>query len=278
MKIGISSDYYQNPNTGMIDYEKMGRHGYECVDYDGLCNTAGPLYQMDEEALQAAMTAEKQRANAAGIQVGQVHGPWPVDDTSAEKRAVNMEYFKRCVRATAYLDGKNLVVHPMMPYGWGAEDDKETALQINTDFLTELTAYAKPYGVTVCLENMPFKAHTLSPVPAIAAFVKKLDIDNLRICLDTGHSNLYPDNIGDMVRACGSYLQTLHVHDNHGESDEHQIPYLGNINWASFRQALKDVNYQGCMSFEVCFRCACPPDIMEDIQVTTAAIARKMTY
>ena len=277
MKIGIASDYYLNKDTGIIDYDTMSKHGYECVDYQRMCDTSGPMYQMDEDSLRAAMTAEKERANAAGIQVSQVHGPWPVDDTSAEKRAANLDYYKRCVRATSYLDGKNLVVHPMMPYGWGAEDDTEFALQVNADFLKELTDYARSYGVTICLENMPFKAHTLSPVPSIAAFVKKLDIDNLRICLDTGHSNLYPGDIGDMVRECGSYLQTLQVHDNHGDSDEHQIPYLGNMDWASFRQALKDIGFQGCMSLEICFRCPCPSDIKEDVQVMAAKVARKMT-
>ncbi len=275
MKAGIESTYYKNPD-GQIDYEMIARHGYSYVDYGNLCDTANGFYAIDDATLKAAMEAELRKAKAAGLAFSQVHGPWPIDDTTEEKRIQGMAYFQRCVRATAWLEATHLVVHPKMPYGWGDEADPHFAWQVNRDFLTALTDYARDLGVVICLENMPFKRQTLSHVPMIVKIVEELSIDNLKICLDTGHSNLYGGDLGEMVRLCGRNLAVLHVHDNHGGSDEHQLPYLGNIKWVPFLEALKEIGYPGVLSLEVCFRTECPEPLKSDIRAMAGRIAQEM--
>ena len=51
---------------------------------------------------------------------------------------------------------------------------------------------------------------------------------------------------------------TTHIHDNHGyseipknEDDEHILPFQGNINWEKFMQALRKINYNGVLVYEV---------------------------
>lgn len=266
MKLGIINTYFKNPETGMPDYAKMKQYGFSCADYQQLSDTTGSLYQMDEDAFRQTTEQQKAEANAAGVEFYQVHGPWPVDDTSPEKRETNLEYYKLCVRGCAYLGSKYLVMHPVMPYGWGAEEDADWVDEVNADFIRKLADYARPYGVTICLENMPFKLHRLSHVPEIVKFVKAMNLDNLGICYDTGHGHLYGDDAGDLVRQCGDLLRTLHVHDNFGQSDEHQIPFLGTINWESFRQGLKDIGYDGCLSLENVLRRPCPPGLLPLIE------------
>ena len=277
MKLGIINTYFKDPITKKPNYPKMKQMGFTCADYQQLCDTNGSYYHMEEADFRLAMEQQKAEANAAGVAIHQVHGPWPVDDTSAEKREANLEYYKLCVRGCAYLGSKYLIMHPVMPYGWGAEEDADWVDEVNADFIRKLTDYARPFGVTICLENMPFKLHRLSHVPEVVKFVKALNIDNLGICYDTGHGNLYGDDAGDLVRQCGNLLLTLHVHDNCGQSDEHQMPYLGTIHWDSFLQGLKDIGYTGCMSLENVIRGNCPAELIPTMEELLIRVTKLLT-
>ena len=46
------------------------------------------------------------------------------------------------------------------------------------------------------------------------------------------------------------WIQTLHVHDNDGIRDLHQIPYEGVIDWADFARALSETHWNGVLSLE----------------------------
>ncbi len=48
----------------------------------------------------------------------------------------------------------------------------------------------------------------------------------------------------------GKDLAVLHVHDNHGESDEHLALHQGIIDWEDFCQALVDIGFDGVFSME----------------------------
>lgn len=54
------------------------------------------------------------------------------------------------------------------------------------------------------------------------------------MCFDTGHANLFHDDIAADVRLLDKDLACLHVHDNKGNWDQHLIPYQGNIKWDEF--------------------------------------------
>ena len=45
-------------------------------------------------------------------------------------------------------------------------------------------------------------------------------------------------------------LAALHVHDNFGIKDEHNIPGNGIIDWDGFVKALVDIGYDGVFSLE----------------------------
>jgi sugar phosphate isomerase/epimerase len=42
----------------------------------------------------------------------------------------------------------------------------------------------------------------------------------------------------------------MHVHDNHGVTDEHILPMMGTIEWRSIMQALREINYTGDFVYE----------------------------
>lgn len=52
--------------------------------------------------------------------------------------------------------------------------------------------------------------------------VEKIDRDNVYLCLDVGHVNIYsPRTIGDWVEGLNSKIGYVHLHNNDGERDEH---------------------------------------------------------
>ena len=277
MKTGVRNNIYYFPGTKNTDYARMKKHGYDCADFQGLTGGNGSFLNLPEEEMVEALKHELKAARENGIEISQVHGVWPTDDTTAEKRAETMERMKKAVRGAAVLDGKYLVVHPQMPYGWGPEDDADEAERINEEFFRELCEYAKDYNIGICIENMPMKEHRLSRTSNMIEFVRRVDIDNLTMCLDTGHCNVYNDDCGEMVRLIGDKLKTLHVHDNCSRADEHIWPYSGCTDWQSFKQALFDIGFDGCMSIEADVSKNYPESIREDMEIALAKIAKSLT-
>ena len=68
--------------------------------------------------------------------------------------------------------------------------------------------------------------------------------------IDTGHRNLGGDSAA-ALRTVGRHLITLHLHDNHGERDEHLLPGRGNIAWDEVNRALAEIRYDGVFMYEI---------------------------
>ena len=274
LRTGITTSAYWKPGTKECDYEKMASHGYSFADYSGICRPDAPYYSMNDDELRCAMQEEVKKASAAGIEIYQVHGTWPVIDTTEELRAQNLESMKTCVRATSFLGTKYLIVHPLMPYEWNDELDSDFAEKVNEEFFRALCTYALEWNVCICIENMPTKKHRLAGIPNLVEFVKRLDFPNFFICLDTGHCNTAGHDAGEMVTLCGDLLKAFHIHDNSGFRDEHYMPFGGNINWNSFRKALGESSFEGSVSIESSLNCFLPPELKERQQVTLGLMAK----
>ena len=253
MKLGNSSTCFLTRPDGGVNYKEARAYGFESIDFQEITSAEG-LNKRSEEELRERMLKEKKLADEAGIEIFQVHGPWPTDDTTEESREKMLSAMKKGIFCASLLGASCYVIHPLMPCGWGA-DDPIFAHDLTRSVLEELSDIAAPYGITVCLENMPFDAHKLSPIEETAKLVYEIDRENVGICLDTGHANFFGTSGADMVRVCGKKLRCLHVHDNPGYADFHAIPYTrGNIDWQGFRTALKEIGYRSPLLLEAGIR------------------------
>jgi sugar phosphate isomerase/epimerase len=52
----------------------------------------------------------------------------------------------------------------------------------------------------------------------------------LKLCLDVGHAHI-ETKIETAFEIMRERIVTTHIHDNHGEKDEHLLPYEGTIDW-----------------------------------------------
>ena len=90
-----------------------------------------------------------------------------------------------------------------------------------------LAVFAKHRGVTIALQNT---ANELGSPSSLAQFIKDTHLSQLAFCFDVGHAHIEggADAGFQMMR---DRVVTAHIHDNHGEKDEHLLPYEGTIDW-----------------------------------------------
>ena len=205
-----------------------------------------------EDEYMAVVMRHKAMAEEAGIGIFQLHAPWtwPLEN-GTEDVTVRTEATKKVIRSAVILHCPYVVVHPLMPFGRDEENGKEAETwEANLAFLKDLATYAGSLGVTVCLENMPFKRYSLTLPDATYRMVKAVGDEYLKICLDTGHCAKFKLQPGKVLREIGDEVRTLHVHDNDGEKDLHVLPYFGVSDWEDFGKALIETGYPGTFCLE----------------------------
>ena len=246
MKLGSKTDLFYP--YGEDRYKKMKEYGFDYADIP----VSGILNGMTEEEYLASVMKEKELAEAAGVTIWQIHGPWryPPHDETPELRAERAELMRRSIRAAAHIGCKYWVIHPLFPFG-DCGFDMDSFWRINEEFFKELVPYAKQYGVIVCFENMPMKTVSMSTTEKSLEFIHRINMDNMMLCLDTGHEAVFGLSPADAVRRAGKELAVLHVHDNDGNRDLHRMPGMGVIDFKDFCKALREIEFDGVFSLEL---------------------------
>ena len=251
MKIGITSD--KLARLGHARYEKAKTLGFDAIDFT-MMDTGSPIYTCDERELSALLAAEKDLIAQSGIEISQTHGPWayPPAETTEEERARALRRMRRAIHATALLGCPYMVVHPVFPFGTQEPEEKAAeTFAINVQFFRALMPEARACGVTVCLENMPFHYHSLSRPADILRVIAAVDDPHFAMCFDTGHVGVFPEpDLYEEVLRVKDVLRVLHVHDNDGKTDLHQLPLFGKLGFAGFARALREIGFEGVFSFE----------------------------
>ncbi len=92
----------------------------------------------------------------------------------------------------------------------------------------------------VCVEN------TLSEMgdpTYLRAFVDETRLSGLRFNFDIGHAHLaelpQDERLEKSFSPLRDFVSSVHLHDNHGEKDEHLPPYDGSIDWPSAVKTLQ---------------------------------------
>jgi sugar phosphate isomerase/epimerase len=149
--------------------------------------------------------------------------PLSISDPERSRRLEAVDEVKRALDVAEIVPFRYLIQHvcssrdAMDPRQW---DAAFTSLE-------HLMIFARQRGVTVALENTPNEMATPSK---LRHFIEETRLQHLRLCFDTGHANLQ-DGVAAGFEAMGDLVVTTHIHDNHGEKDEHLPPFEGTIDW-----------------------------------------------
>ena len=277
MLIGIITSAYFRYDDYEEGFKKMREHGYTCADYQDLANKNDPAFKLNEQEYAKYLIKIGKCAEQNGIKITQLHGLWPSDESDEEIVKQELEVFKKQIRGARYLNCEKVVCHTGAPFGWGEDKDPFKTYAFNIERFDILSKYAADFGVTVCVENLPFiGVPSVSTVKSVKKIVREIDRENLKVCLDVGHANVFNDDIGEDIRLLGGDLAALHIHDNRGRGDDHLLPYQGNVKWAEFLKALKDIDYKGDFTLETSIHVNTPEPAREEMRKGLFALAKSM--
>jgi sugar phosphate isomerase/epimerase len=156
--------------------------------------------------------------------------PLSICDLERSRRLEAVDEIKRALDLAEEIPFRFLVQH----FGSSRDDADPRRVDAAFSSLEHLNLFAKQRGVTIALENTPGELAT----PArLRQFIAETRLTDLRLCFDTGHAHL-ADSVPASLEAMAELTVTSHIHDNHGDKDEHLPPYQGTIDWKGAFAAL----------------------------------------
>lgn len=258
--------------TGM---EMLANAGFQAVDYPlmlPVTNWADPLFQdISSPDFAAHFKNIARTIRSYGLELHQGHTPYTINDFSIYPQL--QKHSIRSIYAAGYMECPYMVAHPVMMPEFSFGRNKEQARQTTLDYFSAMVPALKDTGVTLCIENLCLTDPvTQKEVPNYGTEPEDLCdvIDTLNrmhgshfaACLDTGHAVLTGLDPCRLASVLGDRIRVVHIHDNGGIKDDHQIPTRGIIRWREFAAALGATGYTGTFNFEASnYFKDFPPDI-----------------
>ncbi len=113
---------------------------------------------------------------------------------------------------------------------------KDLWLEKSLEIWSWLGTRVRSEGALLMLENV----YEQNPGD-LAPLFENLENQGVGFCLDTGHHSVFSDiPIKTWIDTLGHYIGQLHLHDNHGEQDEHLAMGRGKIDFITFFNLLKE--------------------------------------
>lgn len=131
----------------------------------------------------------------------------------------------------------------------GVRDEGERARRraAALEALAAVCARAERMGVTVLLEPLNrYECDYLNTLADACRAVEEIGARNLKLLADTFHMNIEERYLAESFRAAAGLLKHVHLADSN-----RQAPGRGHLDVAAVLRVLKEIGYQGFLSFEV---------------------------
>ncbi len=162
--------------------------------------------------------------------------PLSICEVERVRRIEAMDELKRAIDVAEDLPFPRMIFH----MGGPRETDDPRKRDAAFSSLEHLILHAKHVGVTICVENTTSE---MGDPAYLRAFYDETRLSGLRFNFDIGHAHLADDPEEERIEKSFAPMRELvsgvHVHDNHGEKDEHLPPYDGTIDWPAAIKILK---------------------------------------
>jgi sugar phosphate isomerase/epimerase len=181
--------------------------------------------------------------------------PLSISDPERIRRLDAVDEIKRTLEVTEKVPCKYLIQH----IGHGRQAADPRRLDAAFTSLENLSMFAKARGVTIALENTPSE---LGSPSVLHKFLIDTHLNDLKLCFDIGHAHI-DEGVAPGFEAMRDQLVSSHIHDNHGDKDEHLLPFDGTIDWDAALCGFVDAPQLIAMVFEIKGQGATPPSIEE---------------
>lgn len=213
-----------------VPYGRLAEH----LEY-AIANRVNPEVFFSAESLDQLVMEELSSVcttlHAAGLKTT-IHAPFldlNPGAIDASIRAATRHRIQQVMQAAELLRPQVIVVHPGyddLRYG----DNRLIWLKNSIDFWLEFVPIAHKLGTTLAVENIFEKEPS-----TIKALLDAINDPCFRHCFDVGHWNMFTTvTIEEWFSELGGYVVESHIHDNHGQRDEHLPVGEGAINFEQF--------------------------------------------
>lgn len=264
--VGVQSKGIVYDNDPLEGFEMMRRAGFSCCDFSldsyftdlSFSSQKGnDFFQKSVQELKDFFAPHKEAAETAGIKINQMCMPSSVciPNMAVEiDRGLMHTVASKSMEICAFFDCPYIVVH-------GIDAVRNMGAEWTEKFLDSLVPVAKDLRITICIES-PGMKNSCCDRGKETAYIDhmnaKYGAEVLGVCLDTGHANLSGIDLEDFITTIGRRLKVLHIHDNDGIRDLHQIPFtlsgdyanVSPTDWNGFIRGLRKIQFDQVLSFE----------------------------
>lgn len=303
MEIGVQTKNIINDENPEEGFALLRQTGFSSVDFSlnsYLTNTSlyqerrNSFFDRSKEELKAFFAPHREAAERNGIRIHQMHMPYPnyVPGASEELNSYLWNVVApKSLQVCRYLDCHYIVVHGLKLTRYFGSEEAEWAK--SEEFLNSIALLAGELGITICIENLyTSTSGHLAEGPCCNAWKAAERIDRMNerygaevlgFCLDTGHANLVGLDMERFILTLGDRLKVLHIHDNDGVRDLHQIPFaytrsrenLPSTDWEGFLRGLRRIHFRGVLNFETApVLDAFPKELKREVLCMIAGIGR----
>lgn len=147
------------------------------------------------------------------------------------RRIDAMDEIKRALEVAEHIPFRYLILH------LGERDDtwSPRTLEFSMTALEHLRAFANPLGVKLLIENLN---NEVTQPAHLMEILHTGHFQDIGVCFDVGHAHL-GEGVAKVLSALQPLIVSAHLHDNHGEHDEHLWPGDGSIAWKEVFDGLK---------------------------------------
>ena len=255
MKLSIHTDRLERRLGAIAAIKMIAAAGFEAIDYS-MYYSDSPVFGRGGRILASEL---KRVAESYGVSFCQAHAPFSDFAVGAENDGRNRAVYNSICESIAIaskLGAPAIVVHPALICPRLSREDR---FNMNMELYSHLVPFAKNYGVGILIENViarhPEKNEKVvgsvcSDTAELIKYADALSPMGVEVCFDAGHAGLAGESAAGMVKALGSRIKHIHLHDNDFETDSHTLPYLLSTNYSSLCKALGRVGYSGDVSLE----------------------------
>lgn len=177
-----------------------------------------------------------------------LHAPFSGFNPGSSKKKVRKASLKiadQSLQLAKKLHAKRIVFHPGLAAG--SEGEKlDIWVKNSLAFWPDFLARAAEFNCIICIENI----YETTPEVFIN-LLTAINSPQMGHVLDIGHWNIFGSGkLLDWLNATAPYLKHLHLHDNHGERDEHLAIGQGYVPFSTLFEWLKTTDISPTMTLE----------------------------
>ena len=278
LQLGVQTKNVVDDKCPADGFAMLKRAGFSCVDFslngyllnkDIYRSKVNHFFDFSITELERFFRLHKEAAKENGIRIHQMHMPYPMyvpTATSEMNEYLLKEVAPKSMQLCSFLECRYIVIHGFKLARYLGSEAKEW--ERTEQFIDSIAPTAKEMGITICIENLydSVGGHLVEgPCCDVKKAIERIDRINdkyhaevLGFCFDVGHANLVGINFEEFITVLDYRLKVLHIHDNDGVRDLHQIPFTfsktrentSSTDWDGFLTGLRNIGYKGVLNFE----------------------------